>query len=53
MSSIEVDACVEILKDHFGPIVAAVGNVLLSETVPLPIIIQRLRNQFRILQVSS
>lgn len=52
MSSIEVDACVEILDDHFGPIAAAVGNVLLSEAVPLPVIFQRLRNQFRISEVS-
>uniref|UniRef100_A0A0R3RRC1 DNA-directed RNA polymerase III subunit RPC3 n=1 Tax=Elaeophora elaphi TaxID=1147741 RepID=A0A0R3RRC1_9BILA len=51
MSSIEVDACVEILKDHFGPIAAAVGNVLLSEAVPLLVIFQRLRNRFRIAEI--
>ncbi|MCP9258862.1 DNA-directed RNA polymerase III subunit RPC3 [Dirofilaria immitis] len=51
MSSIEIDACVEILEDHFGPIVAAVGNVLLSETVPLLVIFQRLRNQFSISEI--
>ncbi|VDM07714.1 unnamed protein product [Wuchereria bancrofti] len=51
MSSIEVDACVEILADHFGPIAAAVGNVLLSEAVPLPVIFQRLRKQFRISEI--
>ncbi|EJD74152.1 hypothetical protein LOAG_18495 [Loa loa] len=51
MSSIEVDACVEILEDHFGPIAAAVGSVLLNEAVPLPVIFQRLRNQFRIPEI--
>lgn len=53
MSSTEVDACVEILEDHFGPIAAAVGNVLLSGAVSLPVIYQRLRNQFGITEVSS
>uniref|UniRef100_A8QG56 DNA-directed RNA polymerase III subunit RPC3 n=1 Tax=Brugia malayi TaxID=6279 RepID=A8QG56_BRUMA len=51
MSSIEVDACVEILEDHFGPIAAAVGNVLLSEAAPLPVIFQRLRKQFKISEI--
>ncbi|VDK83683.1 unnamed protein product [Onchocerca ochengi] len=51
MSSIEIDACVEILEDHFGPIAAVVGRVLLSEAVPLPVIFQRLRNQFRVSEI--
>lgn len=53
MSSAEIDACVEILEDQFGPIAAAVGSVLLSEAVPLPAIFQRLRNRFRFAEVSS
>ncbi|KAL4001676.1 RNA polymerase III subunit RPC82 helix-turn-helix domain family protein [Acanthocheilonema viteae] len=51
MSSTEVDACVEILEDHFGPIAAAVGSVLLSEAVSLSAIFQRLRNQFKISEI--
>uniref|UniRef100_A0A915PCX1 DNA-directed RNA polymerase III subunit RPC3 n=1 Tax=Setaria digitata TaxID=48799 RepID=A0A915PCX1_9BILA len=51
MSSIEVDACIQILEDHFGPIVAAVGSVLLGEAIPLPVVFQRLCNQFRISEI--
>uniref|UniRef100_A0A915CJE7 DNA-directed RNA polymerase III subunit RPC3 n=2 Tax=Parascaris univalens TaxID=6257 RepID=A0A915CJE7_PARUN len=43
MSSAEVDACVEILEDHFGGLVASVGRVLLGGEATLPIIALRLR----------
>lgn len=43
MSSAEVDACVEILEDHFGGLVASLGRVLLCGEATLPIIALRLR----------
>uniref|UniRef100_A0A915CKD3 Uncharacterized protein n=1 Tax=Parascaris univalens TaxID=6257 RepID=A0A915CKD3_PARUN len=43
MSSAEVDACVEILEDHFGGLVASVGRVLLGGEATFAIIALRLR----------
>lgn len=52
MSAVEVEACTAILEDHFGPLVASVGKVLLSEAAPLPILFQRLRKTLKFSEVS-
>ncbi|VDK29268.1 unnamed protein product [Gongylonema pulchrum] len=43
MSAVEVEACVAILEDHFGPLVSYVGKVLLGEAAVLSILYQRVR----------
>lgn len=51
-NSIETATCTTILDDFFGPVVAAVGGILLSETLPLPLLNQRLRPRFKVHEVT-
>ncbi|VDN04446.1 unnamed protein product [Thelazia callipaeda] len=46
-----VEACVQILEDYFGPIVASVGNILLCGAMTLPVLLQRLKPKFTISEI--